>query len=68
MLIIYKIIDIYEELFGIKKGEPETLAEFILEISGNFPKKNEKCTFENCMFIVEVVDQKRIKQIKVTLE
>ena len=64
----YRIIDVDEELFEIKKGEAETLAGFILEILGNFPKKNQKISFENCLFIIEAVDQKRVKQIKVTIE
>ena len=64
----YRIIDVDEELFEIKKGEAETLAGFILEISGNFPKQDQKISFENCMFTIETVDQKRIKQIKVTIE
>jgi len=64
----YRIIEVDEELFEIKKGEAETLAGFILEILGNFPKKNQKISFENCLFTVEAVDQKRIKQIKVTIE
>jgi gliding motility-associated protein GldE len=64
----YRIIDVDEELFEVKKGEAETLAGFILEILGNFPKKNQKISFENCLFTVEAVDQKRVKQIKVTIE
>jgi putative hemolysin len=64
----YRVIDVDEELFEIKKGEAETLAGFILEILGNFPKKDQKVIFENCMFTIETVDKKRIKQIKVTLE
>ena len=64
----YRIIDVDEELFEIRKGEAETLAGFILEILGNFPKKNQKITFENYLFTIEAVDQKRVKQIKVTLE
>lgn len=64
----YRIIDVDEELFESKKGEAETLAGFILEILGNFPKKNQKITFENCLFTIEAVDQKRVKQIKVTIE
>ena len=63
----YRIIDVDEELFEIKKGEAETLAGFILEILGNFPKKNQKISFENCLFTIEAVDQKRVKQIKVTI-
>ncbi|MFI0490810.1 gliding motility-associated protein GldE [Flavobacterium sp.] len=64
----YRIIDVDEDLFEVKKGEAETLAGFILEIVGNFPKKDQKITYKNCVFSVEAVDKKRIKQIKVTIE
>ncbi|KIC04058.1 hemolysin [Flavobacterium sp. JRM] len=64
----YRIIDVNEDLFEIQKGEAETLGGFILEIIGNFPKKNQKITFQNCTFTIEAVDSKRIKQIKVTIE
>lgn len=63
----YRIIDINGSLFEDKKGEAETLAGFILEISGNFPKKNQKISFDNYTFTVESLDNRRIKQIKVTL-
>jgi putative hemolysin len=43
------------------------LAGFILEISGKFPKKQEKISFEDYLFTVEAVDRKRLKQLKVTL-
>jgi CBS domain containing-hemolysin-like protein len=43
------------------------LAGFILEISGNFPVKPENF-FSNCLFTIETVDKKRIKQIKVTVD
>ncbi len=64
----YRIISVNEELFEIRKGEAETLAGFILEILGNFPKKGQKVPIENCLFTIEVVDKKRIKQIKVTID
>jgi gliding motility-associated protein GldE len=64
----YRIIDVDESLFEIRKGEAETLAGFILEILGNFPKKGQKIHFENCLFTIEVVDKKRVKQIKVTID
>jgi CBS domain containing-hemolysin-like protein len=64
----YRVITVDEELFDLKKGEAETLAGFILEILGNFPKKDQKIIFENCLFTIETVDKKRIKQIKVTIE
>ena len=64
----YRITDVDEDVFEAGKGEAETLAGFILEILGNFPKKDQKVTFENCVFTIETVDKKRVKQIKVTIE
>jgi len=64
----YRIIDVDEDVFESKKGEAETLAGFILEILGNFPKKDQKVTFANCVFTIETVDKKRVKQIKVTID
>lgn len=64
----YRVIEVDEELFESTKGEAETLAGFILEVLGNFPKKDQKIAFENCTFTIESVDKKRVKQIKVTIE
>ncbi|MCL9770658.1 gliding motility-associated protein GldE [Flavobacterium sp. HXWNR69] len=63
----YRILDLDESEFEDQKGEAETLAGFLLELSGNFPKKNQKITFHNLNFTIENVDKRRIKQIKVTL-
>lgn len=63
----YRIIDVDEDVFEERKGEAETLAGLLLEILGNFPKKGQQVQFAKCNFTVELVDKKRIKQIKVTL-
>lgn len=64
----YRIIKLEDEtIFESNKGEAETLAGFVLEISGSFPKRNSKITFENYVFTVEAVDKKRIKRLKVTI-
>ncbi|MDG1110641.1 MAG: gliding motility-associated protein GldE [Polaribacter sp.] len=55
-----------EALFEEEKGESETLAGFILEISGKFPKRGEKINFKNYTFTIEALDNKRIKQVKTT--
>ena len=55
-----------EDIFEEEKGESETLAGFILEISGRFPKKGEQIHFKNYTFTIEALDKKRIKQIKAT--
>ena len=64
----YRIIDLEDfEGFEKAKGEAETLAGFILEIAQQLPAFGQKIEFENILFKVELVDKKRIKQIKVTL-
>ncbi|WP_372767239.1 gliding motility-associated protein GldE [Lutibacter sp.] len=64
----YKILEMEDtQLFDENKGESETLAGFILEIHGNFPMKQEIITFFEFSFKVELMDEKRIKQIKVTI-
>jgi gliding motility-associated protein GldE len=64
----YRIIKLEDEtLFEANKSEAETIAGFVLEISGSFPKLGSKIIFENYVFIIEALDKKRIKQIKVTL-
>jgi len=65
----YKIIKLEDATaFEENKGESETLAGFLLEISGGFPKKNEIIFFSNYKFTIEVIDDKRIKQIKLSIE
>ncbi len=65
----YKILEIEDSyLFEENKGESETLAGFILEIHGRFPRKQEIITFFEYVFKVELMDKKRIKQVKVTID
>lgn len=64
----YKIVKLEDtSLFENKKGEAETIAGFVLEISGGFPRKNEILNYEQYAFTVEAMDNKRIKQIKFTI-
>tara|TARA_R100000687_G_C6369607_1_gene127366 strand:- start:42 stop:692 length:651 start_codon:yes stop_codon:yes gene_type:complete len=64
----YRIIKIEDPVaFEERKGEADTLAGFLLEISGGFPKKNDVIYFLNYSFTVEVLDNKRLKQIKVNI-
>lgn len=64
----YRVVKIEsEEDFENQKGESETIAGFVLEIAGSFPKKGAKIIFNDFQFVVESLDKKRLKQIKVTL-
>jgi gliding motility-associated protein GldE len=64
----YKILNIDSTLFENFKGDSETIAGFILEISQSFPKANSKIAFKNYTFTIESVDKKRIKQVKVSIK
>lgn len=64
----YRVVKIKDETeFERQKGESETIAGFVLEIAGSFPKKGERIAFNDYRFVVESLDKKRLKQIKVTL-
>lgn len=62
---VVKLNDVDE--FESKKGESETLAGFVLEQLGSFPKVNTAMKFKNVIFTIEAMDRKRIKQLKVQL-
>jgi gliding motility-associated protein GldE len=64
----FKIISTDEHVFDEVKGEAETLAGLILELKGELPKKNETFTYKNFLFTVKSVDNRRIKQIQVTID
>lgn len=65
---LYRVINLEDDsIFEDNKGEAETLAGFVLEISGNFPRRNSKINFEDYVFTIESLDKKRLKRIKITL-
>lgn len=61
---IFKIEDAAP--FEDKKGESETLAGFVLEHTGFFPRIGTKFKFHHILFTIEAVDRKRIQKIKVS--
>ena len=64
----YKVINLEDtSRFEDTRGEAETLAGFILELSKGFPKKGEVLKFLPYTFTIEAFEQKRIKQIKVVI-
>ena len=64
---LQKVLQIDEELLDLEELEAETLAGLILEITGKFPKKGETIRHKGYKFLIEAVDKKRIKQVKITL-
>ncbi|MCK8520829.1 gliding motility-associated protein GldE [Aquimarina sp. D1M17] len=65
----YRVLRLEDNsVFEDKKGDAETIAGLLLEISGSFPKRGDKITIENYTFKIESLDKKRIKQVKLTID
>ncbi|MEE4198905.1 MAG: gliding motility-associated protein GldE [Bacteroidales bacterium] len=64
----FKIVDIDDDFFEDVKGDADTIAGIILEITGEIPQKNKTIPFKNLTFTIESVDKRRIKQVKVTID
>ncbi|MBI9036497.1 MAG: gliding motility-associated protein GldE [Bacteroidales bacterium] len=62
-----KITGIDSKTFEEIKGESDTLAGLILEIEGEIPQKSSIIKFQNFIFEIEAVDNRRIQQIKVKI-
>ncbi len=63
-----KIIEIEEEVFDDVRGESETLAGLILEMTGEIPLKDHMIKFENFVFKIQSADRRRIKEIRVEFD
>lgn len=64
---LLKVLQLDEEILNLEEIEAETLAGLILEVTGKFPKKGETVGHKGYRFLIEAVDKKRIKQVKITL-
>ncbi len=63
-----RIIKEDENIFDDVKGDSDSLAGLILELMGEIPDKDQRVRFDKFNFIVEDVDNRRIKQIKIILD
>ena len=50
------------------RGEADTLAGLILEMKGEMPRKNDTLTFRHFDFLIDMVDSRRIKKIRVVVK
>jgi CBS domain containing-hemolysin-like protein len=62
-----KILGNEEDPFALVRGESETLAGLILELTGEIPKKDQTLRHGNYTFMVESADRRRIKEIRVEI-
>lgn len=64
----YRIFNIEGDLFEEVRGESETLAGLVLEITGEIPQAGKKLRVNNFAFTIESADKRRIREIRVTKE
>jgi gliding motility-associated protein GldE len=62
-----KILGNEEDPFALVRGESETLAGLILELTGEIPKKDQTLRYGNYTFMVESADRRRIKEVRVEI-
>jgi gliding motility-associated protein GldE len=62
-----KVYELPDDIFDEIKGEADTLAGLILEITGDFPKLFEEISYKNILFKIEAENKRRIKKIKATV-
>ncbi len=60
-----RVFNIDEEIFIKVRGESETLAGLMLELTGEIPQKDQVIQFKNFTFRIESVDRRRIREILV---
>ena len=66
-ILIDDIIDILgfdEDPFEFIRGESETLAGLILELTGEMPKVKQVVSFNNFKFFIEAADKRRITSVR----
>ncbi len=62
-----KVVNIEENLFDEIRGESETLAGLILEMTGEIPQKDKTINYGDFLFRIESADKRRIKEIRVEI-
>lgn len=62
-----KVLDLEEDLFEEVRGESETLAGLILELTGEIPQKDQIIKYGDFVFRIESADRRRIKEIRVEI-
>lgn len=63
----YKILNVVGDPFEDVRGESETLAGLILELTGEIPQKDQVIKHSNYKFQIESTDNRRIKEIRVVI-
>lgn len=60
-----KTLDVDGDMFDEVRGESESLAGLILELTNDLPNVGKKIEFKHFTFTIEAVDKRRIKRVRV---
>jgi gliding motility-associated protein GldE len=63
-----RVMGVEENIFEEVRGESETLAGLMLELTGEIPLKDQRIDYNEFSFRIESVDKRRIKEIYVELK
>lgn len=63
-----RVIGKEEDFFSAIEGDADSLAGLVLELKGDFPTLNECLTYEDIVFQIIGIDNRRITRIKITLK
>jgi len=64
---VCRVLGVPSDTFETVRGESDSLAGLILEISGKFAAVNESVTYDKYEFTVLALDKMRIQRVKVTI-
>jgi len=62
-----RLMDIDTDVFDGIRGSADSLSGLLLEIAGKIPAINTELTYTNFRFLIESVDKRRIKRVKINI-
>ena len=62
-----RILEVSDEEFAEVEGDADTLAGLLLEIKGDFPVIHEKLEYQNYLFEIMELEERRISRVKVVI-
>lgn len=64
---VFRITDVNGDDFEEMREDADTIGGLVQEILGNMPEKGEKIDYNGYTFIVESVDERRVKRVKMII-
>ena len=62
-----KVVGIDSDIFDEVKGESDSIAGLILELKGDFPEKGEEIVYQDIVFEVIKMEERRISRVRIKI-